>query len=44
MTTCGFYDNAANELLRLDGRDEAVLYVAFLGHPGLAPATRTEVL
>ena len=31
LTTCGFYDDVANELLRLDGVDEAVLYVAFLG-------------
>jgi SagB-type dehydrogenase family enzyme len=44
MTTCGFYDDAAGELLRLDGVDEAVLYVAFLGRPGAGGAARTEVL
>ena len=33
LTTCGFYDDVANDLLRLDGVDEAVLYVAFLGRP-----------
>jgi SagB-type dehydrogenase family enzyme len=31
VTTAGFFDDAANELLRLDGVDEAVLYIAFLG-------------
>ncbi len=33
MTTCGFFDDVANELLRLDGVEEAVLYVALLGRP-----------
>jgi SagB-type dehydrogenase family enzyme len=33
MTTCGFFDDIASELLRLDGVEEAVLYVAFLGRP-----------
>lgn len=31
MTTCGFYDNEANRLLRIDGIDESMLYVAFIG-------------
>ncbi|MGP0565482.1 SagB/ThcOx family dehydrogenase [Nitrospina sp. 32_T5] len=31
MTTCGFFDDIANDLLRLDGVDETMLYVAFLG-------------
>jgi SagB-type dehydrogenase family enzyme len=31
MTTCGFYDDEANQLLRIDGVDEAVMYVAFVG-------------
>jgi SagB-type dehydrogenase family enzyme len=44
MTTCGFFDDAANDLLRLDGLDEAVLYVAFLGRPGHGPSTGLEVL
>jgi SagB-type dehydrogenase family enzyme len=44
MTTCGFFDDAANGLLRLDGVDEAVLYVAFLGRPGHGPSTGMEVL
>jgi SagB-type dehydrogenase family enzyme len=30
-TTGGFFDDVANELLRLDGVDESVMYVAFLG-------------
>ena len=30
-TTGGFFDDMANDLLRLDGVDEAVLYVAFVG-------------
>jgi len=37
MTTCGFFDDTANDYLRLDGLDEAVLYVAFLGRPGARP-------
>ena len=31
MTTCGFFDDVANKLLRIDGIDEATLYVAFVG-------------
>ena len=31
MTTCGFFDDEANKLLRIDGVDEAVMYVAFIG-------------
>ncbi|MFQ5443275.1 MAG: SagB/ThcOx family dehydrogenase [Nitrospinales bacterium] len=31
MTTCGFFDDEANQLLRLDGVDETMLYVAFVG-------------
>jgi SagB-type dehydrogenase family enzyme len=31
MTTCGFFDDQAHRLLRLDGVDEAILYVAFIG-------------
>lgn len=31
MTTCGFFDDIANDLLHLDGVDESMLYVAFLG-------------
>ena len=31
MTTCGFFDDEANKLLRLDGVDETMLYVAFIG-------------
>ena len=31
MTTCGFFDDEANKLLRIDGVDETVLYVAFVG-------------
>jgi SagB-type dehydrogenase family enzyme len=31
MTTCGFYDDEANKLLRIDGVDETTMYVAFIG-------------
>ncbi len=31
MTTCGFFDDEANKLLRLDGVDETAMYVAFVG-------------
>jgi hypothetical protein len=31
MTTCGFFDDEANKLLRIDGVDETTLYVAFIG-------------
>ena len=34
VTTGGFFDDAANELLRLDGVEETVLYSAFVGKPG----------
>jgi SagB-type dehydrogenase family enzyme len=36
VTTCGFYDEEAAELLGIDGRDESVMYVAFIGK-GAAP-------
>lgn len=31
MTTCGFFDDEVNQVLGLDGVDESVLYVAFMG-------------
>ena len=31
VTTCGFYDDEAADLLGIDGCDEAVFYVAFIG-------------
>lgn len=31
MTTCGFFDDVVNKLLRIDGIDETTLYVAFVG-------------
>jgi len=31
MTTCAFYDDEANQLLKIDGIDESVVYVAFVG-------------
>jgi SagB-type dehydrogenase family enzyme len=31
MTTCGFFDDEANKLLRIDGVDETAMYVAFVG-------------
>jgi SagB-type dehydrogenase family enzyme len=31
VTTCGFYDEEAADLLGIDGRDESVMYVAFVG-------------
>ena len=31
MTTCGFFDDQANQLLRIDGVDETAMYVAFIG-------------
>jgi SagB-type dehydrogenase family enzyme len=34
FTSCGFFDDAANRMLRLDGVDETVLYVAYLGPRG----------
>jgi SagB-type dehydrogenase family enzyme len=35
FTSCGFFDDAANDLFRLDGVDETVLYVAYLGPTGV---------
>ena len=32
-TTCGFFDDEAADLIGIDGCDEAVLYVAFVGKP-----------
>jgi SagB-type dehydrogenase family enzyme len=37
VTTCGFFDDEAADTLGIDGCDEAVLYVAFIGRPGAAP-------
>lgn len=37
VTTAGFFDDAANELLLLDGLEEAVLYIAFVGPPAVPP-------
>jgi len=31
MTTCGFFDDVGNDLLKLDGLDETLMYVAFIG-------------
>ena len=31
MTTCAFFDDEANKILNLDGLNESVLYVAFIG-------------
>lgn len=31
VTTCGFFDDEAADLLGIDGCDEAVIYVAFIG-------------
>ena len=31
MTTCGFFDDEANRVLQIDGVDETMLYVAFIG-------------
>ncbi len=31
MTTCGFYDDEANDLFGLDGVAESMLYVGFVG-------------
>lgn len=33
MTTCGFFDDEANDLFGLDGLAESMLYVAFVGRP-----------
>ncbi len=32
MTTCGFFDDLGNGLLGLDGLDESLMYVAFIGN------------
>lgn len=32
-TTCGFYDDAAADLLGIEGSDEPVFYVGFIGRP-----------
>lgn len=32
MTTCGFFDDLGNELLNLDGLNETLMYVAFVGN------------
>jgi SagB-type dehydrogenase family enzyme len=34
MTTCGFFDDEAADLLGIDGCEEAVVYVAFIGASG----------
>lgn len=31
MTTCGFFDDLANELLQIDGKAETMMYAAFVG-------------
>ncbi len=31
MTTCGFFDDLGNDLLKLDGINESLMYVAFIG-------------
>ena len=36
MTTCGYYDDRLHALLGLDGLEEAILYLAYLG-PRAAP-------
>ena len=33
LNVCGFFDDRLNDLLQLDGTDEAALYVAYVGHP-----------
>ncbi|MBV9141522.1 MAG: SagB/ThcOx family dehydrogenase [Pseudonocardiales bacterium] len=38
MTTCGFYDDDVNSLLRLDGVDETIMYVGFFGTRAEGPA------
>lgn len=32
MTTCGFFDDEANKLLNLEGHQETVMYVCFIGN------------
>jgi SagB-type dehydrogenase family enzyme len=38
MNVCGFFDDRLNAALSIDGVDEAVLYVAYVGARGEAPA------
>jgi SagB-type dehydrogenase family enzyme len=33
VTTCGFFDDEAADMLGINGVDESVFYVAFIGHP-----------
>lgn len=33
ITTCGFFDDEAADMLGIDGCDESVFYVAFIGRP-----------
>jgi SagB-type dehydrogenase family enzyme len=42
MTTGGYYDDQANELLHLHGVDEAVLYIGFLGRRAWPSAAETR--
>ena len=32
VTTCGFFDDEAADMLNIDGCDESLFYVAFIGH------------
>jgi len=41
MTTCGFFDDVGNEMLRLDGVDESLMYVAFVGKQKFTPDSIT---
>jgi SagB-type dehydrogenase family enzyme len=41
MTTCGFYDDQANDLFGLDGLAESMLYVGFVGRPGVTTDAAT---
>jgi SagB-type dehydrogenase family enzyme len=43
MTTGGFFDDEANDLFRLDGLAESMLYVAFIGHPASDDDAASEV-
>jgi SagB-type dehydrogenase family enzyme len=40
MPVCGFYDDALNDLLALDGVEESALYVAYLGMPAAGGEAR----
>ena len=33
VTTCGFFDDEVADMLGINGVDESVFYVAFIGHP-----------